>query len=333
MSGPVLVTGGSGFVGGAVLARLVTRGREVRALTRSVESAGALSRGGAQPVRGDILDPPSLARAMEGVEVVYHLAGLNGFCLPDPKQLTRMNVEGTRRVVSAAADAGARLVVHTSSAATIGEPAGTIATETTRHRGSFLSAYERSKYEAERVAFATATARGIPLVSVNPSSVQGPGRTRGTARILIDALNGRLNTVIDSRMSLVDVGDCAEGHLLAEEHGAPGERYLLSGVTLTVTEALAALARITGTTPHPRTLPAPVAMAAATGVELVARARRRRPPICREMMRTLLHGHAYDGSRATRELGLAYTAFEESLRRTVDWYVAEGLAPAASAPR
>jgi dihydroflavonol-4-reductase len=74
-------------------------------------------------------------------------------------------------------------------------------------------------------------------------------------------------------------------------------------------------------------------MAAATGVELVARARRRRPPICREMMRTLLHGHAYDGSRATRELGLAYTAFEESLRRTVDWYVAEGLAPAASAPR
>ncbi|HTI34901.1 MAG TPA: NAD-dependent epimerase/dehydratase family protein [Miltoncostaea sp.] len=333
MSGPVLVTGGSGFVGGAVLARLVDRGREVRALTRSVESAGALSRAGAQPVRGDILDPASLARAMEGVEVVYHLAGLNGFCLPDPKELTRLNVEGTRRVVSAAADAGARLVVHTSSAATIGEPAGAVATETTRHRGWFLSAYERSKYEAERVAFATATARGIALVSVNPSSVQGPGRTRGTARILIDALNGRLKTVIDSRMSLVDVGDCAEGHLLAEERGAPGERYLLSGVTLTVTEALAALARITGTTPHPRTLPPRVAMAAAAGVELVARVRRRRPPICREMMRTLLHGHAYDGSRATRELGLVYTPFEESLRRTVDWYVSEGLAPAPAAAR
>jgi dihydroflavonol-4-reductase len=170
-------------------------------------------------------------------------------------------------------------------------------------------------------------------VSVNPSSVQGPGRTRGTARILIDALNGRLNTVIDSRMSLVDVHDCAEGHVLAGEHGAPGQRYLLSGVTLTVTEALAALARITGTTPHPRTLPAPVAMAAATGVELVARVRRRRPPICREMMRTLLHGHAYDGSRATRDLGLVYTPFEESLRRTVDWYVSEGLAPAPTGPR
>ena len=142
---------------------------------------------------------------------------------------------------------------------------------------------------------------------MNPSSVQGPGRTRGTAKILIDALNGRLTTVVDSRMSLVDVHDCAEGHVLAEERGTPGERYILSGVTLTVTEALALLGRITGTAPRPRTLPGPVAMAAASGVELVARVRRRRPPICREMMRTLLHGHAYDGSRATRELGLAYT--------------------------
>jgi dihydroflavonol-4-reductase len=236
-------------------------------------------------------------------------------------------------VVSAAADAGVRLVVHTSSAATIGEPQGTVATEATPHRGSFLSAYERSKFEAERVAFATAAERGLALVSVNPSSVQGPGRTRGTAKILIDALNGRLGAVVDSRMSLVDVGDCAEGHLLAEERGAPGERYILSGVTLTVGEAVALLGRITGTAPRPRRLPGPVAMAAATGVELLARARGRRPPVCREMVRTLLHGHAYDGSRATRELGLVYTPLEESLRRTVDWYVSEGLAPAPGAPR
>jgi dihydroflavonol-4-reductase len=270
---------------------------------------------------------------MAGVDVVYHLAGLNGFCLPDPRELTRLNVEGTRRVVSAAADAGARLVVHTSSAATIGEPKGTVGTESTQHRGSFLSAYERSKYEAEKVAFATAASRGLALVSVNPSSVQGPGRTRGTAKILIDALNGRLGAVVDTRMSLVDVHDCAEGHLLAEERGEPGQRYILSGVTLTVTEALALLGRITGTEPRPRVLPGRLAMAAAAGAEAFARIRRRRPPVCREMVRTMLHGHAYDGSRATRELGLVYTPLEESLRRTVDWYVSEGLAPGASAPR
>ena len=336
MSGGVLITGGSGFVGRAVLDRLIARGRTVRALTRSDASAATLTSAGADPVRGDLGDPTSLERAMSGCEVVYHVAGLNGFCLPDPGALTVANVEGTRAVVRAAGAAGVRRVVHTSSAATIGEARGTIGGESSPHRGSFLSHYERSKYDAERVAFATAAEVGVELVSVNPSSVQGPGRTRGTAKILIDALNGRLKLIVDSRMSIVDVGDCAEGHLLAEERGAPGERYVLSGVTLTVAEAVALLGRISGRDEHPRRLPAPVAVAMATGAELLGRARRRRPSICREMIRTILHGHAYDGSRATRELGLVYTPLEESLRRTVEWYVAEGLVtrplPGVSAP-
>ncbi len=325
MSGGVLITGGSGFVGRAVLDRLIARGRTVRALTRSDASAAALASAGADPVRGDLADPASLERAMAGCEVVYHVAGLNGFCLPDPGALTVANVEGTRAVVRAAGAAGVRRVVYTSSAATLGEARGTIGSESSPHRGSFLSHYERSKYEAERVAFATAAEAGVELVSVNPSSVQGPGRTRGTAKILIDALNGRLKLIVDSRMSIVDVGDCAEGHLLAEERGAPGERYVLSGVTLTVAEAVALLGRISGRDEHPRRLPAPVAVAMATGAELLGRARGRRPSICREMIRTILHGHAYDGSRATRELGLVYAPIEESLRRTVEWYVAEGL--------
>ena len=325
MSGTVLITGGSGFVGRAVLERLVARGREVRALTRSEESAAALAAAGADPVRGDLADPGSLERAMEGCAVVYHVAGLNGFCLPDPSALWTANVEGTRAVVRAAGAAGVRRVVYTSSAATIGEARGTVATEASPHRGGFLSHYERSKFDAERVALSTAAEAGVELVCVNPASVQGPGRTRGTAKILIDALNGRLRLVVDSRMSLVDVADCAEGHVLAEERGRPGERYLLSGWTLTVSEAIALLGRISGHEEHPRRLPPPVAMAMATGVELVARARRRRPPVCREMVRTMLHGHAYDGSRATRELGLAYTPVEEALRRTVAWYVESGL--------
>ena len=279
-------------------------------------------------MRGDIMDPASLGAAMAGCEVVYHVAGLNGFCLPDPHQLTRINVFGTRAVVTAAAEAGVRRVVLTSSAATIGEERGTVATERSPHRGNFLSHYERSKFEAERVAFDTAERLGVELVSVNPASVQGPGRVKGTARILIDALNGRLKLVVDSRMSLVDVEDCAEGHLLAEANGTPGERYLLSGVTLTLTEALALLGRISGREEDPRRLPPAVAMAMASGVAAVARVRHRRPPVCREMVRTLLHGHAYDGSRATRELGLVYTPIEESLRRTVDWYVAEGIVTA-----
>jgi dihydroflavonol-4-reductase len=323
--GTILITGASGFVGRAVLARLVEAGREVRALTRSDASAHALAGAGAEPVRGDIMDTASLAPAMEGCEVVYHVAGLNGFCLPDPHELTRVNVWGTRSVVSAAGAAGVRRVVLTSSAATIGEERGTVATEDSPHRGSFLSHYERSKYEAEREAFATAARVGVELVSVNPASVQGPGRVRGTAKILIDALNGRLKMVVDSRLSLVDVDDCARGHLLAEANGVAGERYLLSGVTMSLGEALEILGRISGRPQDPRRLPPVVAMTMATGVAAIGRVRHRRPPVCREMVRTLLHGHAYDGSRATRELGLVYTPIEEALRRTIDWYVAEGI--------
>jgi len=335
-TGTVLVTGGAGFVGREILDRLIARGRTVRALARSDASAQTLAAAGAEVVRGDLRDPASLRAAMEGADVVYHVAGLNGFCLPDPSELTRLNVEGTREVVGAAAAAGVRRVVYTSSAATIGEGHGETATESSVHRGTFLSHYERSKFAAERVAFSEAARLGVDLVSVNPASVQGPGRTRGTAKILIDALNGRLKMIVDSRMSLVEIGDCAEGHILAEERGVAGERYLLCGAVLSVAEAVDLLGRIAGVDEDPRRLPPAVAVTMATAVELVARVRRRRPPVCREMVRTLLHGHAYDGSRATRELGLAYTPVEEWMTRTVRWYADEGLLtrtlPGLSAP-
>ncbi len=187
------------------------------------------------------------------------------------------------------------------------------------------------------MAFAEAARLGVELVSVNPASVQGPGRTRGTAKILIDALNGRLRLIVDSRMSLVEIGDCAEGHILAEERGVAGERYLLCGAVLSVAEAVDLLGRISGLREEPRRLPPAVAMTMATGVELLARARHRRPPVCREMVRTLLHGHAYDGSRAGRELGLRYTPVEQWMAATVRWYVAQGLVsrtlPGAAAAR
>jgi dihydroflavonol-4-reductase len=126
-------------------------------------------------------------------------------------------------------------------------------------------------------------------------------------------------------VSLVDIGDCVEGHLLAAERGQPGERYLLNGMTLTLTEALALAAEVAGVQREPRLLPRPVATVAAGAVERGFRLARRSPPVCKEMVRTLLHGHRYDGSRAERELGLRYTDPRETVRRTVDWARAEGL--------
>jgi dihydroflavonol-4-reductase len=316
----VFLTGGSGFVGRAVLERLIANGRRVKALARSPRSASLVRALGAEAVAGDVLDPAALTAAMSGCDVIYHLAGLNAFCLPDPGRLYEMNVVGSRNVVDAAARIGAARLVYTSSAATIGEERGAVGDEGSHHRGWFLSHYERSKFEAERAVMAAAAANDVDVVCVNPASVQGPGRTRGTARLLLAYLDGRLRAVVDAHISLVDVADCAEGHLLAESAGKTGERYVLSGATLSVHEALAVLARETDIERRCWTLPPSVALAAASAAEAVARLLGRRPPICRELLHTLLHGHIYDGSKATRELGLRYTPLEETIRRTVAWY-------------
>ena len=174
-----------------------------------------------------------------------------------------------------------------------------------------------------------AHARGIEVVSVNPASVQGPGRATGTARLLLDYLNGRLKVVVDSTISLIDVADCTEGHVRAEARGKPGERYVLSGATISVRDGIRLLERLTGIERKVRSLPPGLALAAALAVETSARFRRRSPPVCRELVRTALHGHAYDGSRAARELGLRYTPVEETVRRTIDWFRGQGLVPTA----
>jgi dihydroflavonol-4-reductase len=160
---------------------------------------------------------------------------------------------------------------------------------------------------------------------VNPSSVQGPGRAGGTARFLLAFLDGRLKAFVQTNVSLVDIADCAEGHVLAAQRGVAGERYLLNGIGLPLTEALALAGEIAGVNRRPRLVPRPAAVAGAYVVEHAFRLVRRRPPVCREMVKTLLHGHRYDGSRAERELGLQYTSPRETLRRTVEWARAAGL--------
>ncbi len=327
MPGPVLLTGGSGFVGGAVLERLVAAGREVRALVRSTEAAAAVAARGAEPVRGDVLDLPSLVEAMRGCEVVYHAAGVNAMCPRDPRPMERVNIEGSGNVVRAAVATGLRRLVYTSSAAAIGEAPGTVGREDSPHRGWYLSRYERSKHLAERRVLAWSSALGLDVVCVNPSSVQGPGRMGGSARLLLDLVNGRLPVVVDTHVSIVDVADCAEGHLLAEERGRAGERYLLNGFTVPLREAIALLRALTGEPRRVHFAPRLLARAAGEVAEVLRTVTRRDLPLCREAVRTLLHGHRYDGSRAERELGLRYRPMEETVRRTLAWYAERGLAP------
>lgn len=321
----VLVTGGSGVIGRALVARLLERGDEVVALARSDAAARTLSERGATVARGDVFDERALAEAMAGCALAFNVAGVNSLCVADPAPMRRANVGGAVAAVRAASRAGVPRLVHTSSAATIGEPTGTVGDEWTAHRGWYLSTYEQTKTEGERAALAAARELGQDVVCVNPSSVQGPGRASGTGRFLLAFLDGRLRVFVQTNASMVDIEDCVQGHLLAAERGVGGERYLLSGIRVTIAEALALAADVAGVRRRPWLLPRPAASAAAAAVEVAFRLRRRQPPVCREMVRTLLHGHRYDGSRAERELGLVYTPARETVRRTVEWARAEGL--------
>ena len=237
----VFLTGGSGLVGGALAARLRRarrRGRRARALRRGrrrkLAARGARDRARRRARRG------RAGRRHGGLRARLP-RGRHQHVLPDgpggadPRQRPRRRGGRARR--RAAPGVAARRADLLGGDAG-GGPTARSAARTRRTAARYMSAYERSKHEGELAAFAAARRAGIELVAVNPSSVQGPGRAGGTGRILIAYLNGRLRAFVDTRISLVDIEDCVEGHLLAAERGQPGERYVLNGATLTARDAL-----------------------------------------------------------------------------------------------
>jgi dihydroflavonol-4-reductase len=277
---------------------------------------------GAIPVEGDILELGSLERLVAGSDWVFHVAGVNEVCSPDPDLMDRVNIDGTRNVVDACRKAGVRRLVHTSSAAALGEAPGEIGDESTDHRGVYLTRYERSKHLSELIV---KDAAGIDAVVVSPSSVQGPGRATGTGRIILDVLAGKLHVLVDARISIVDIDDCALGLVLAAERGAAGQRYVLSGSRLTVRQAVTMLSTVTGTEIRARYLPAGLVGPAASVVEAWSKVRGRPPVICRETARVVRAGAWYDGSKAARDLAFEYTPIEATMQKTVAWFREQSL--------
>ena len=318
------LTGGSGLVGGHLLAGLVNSGWHVDALVRSPGAAEKVAVLGGNAIRGDLLDTSGLSVLMQGAATVFHVAGVNETCPKDRDQMDRVNIEGTRSVIVAASAACVERVVYTSSAATIGEAAGFVGTEDTPHSGRFLSPYARSKYLAERAAFAEADLCGVDLVAVNPSSVQGPGRATGSAQMLIRVLNSRRPILVDTNISIVDIEDCTKGHIEAATLGEPGRRYLLSARAITVADAVSVAGDLIGRTVQPHWVPA--GLIRALGEPLAWAADKARPDagICPALVRTLLHGHRFDAARATDDLGVTFRPATETLGRTVEWLMAQG---------
>ncbi len=319
-----LVTGATGFVGGHVSRVLVDAGHDVRALARSASDTTALEGLSVEVVHGDVTDPSSVARAVEGCQAVFHAAALNAFWHRDRRAFHRTNVEGTRNVLAAALDAGVDRVVHTSTWAVIGRPAaGGLADETTVAAPRDLRGpYRHTKHLAE-LEVHTFLGRGLDVVVVNPTVVVGPGDAKPTptGRMVRDYLVGRMPAFVEAHLNFVDVEDVARGHLLAWEKGRSGERYILGNRNMTLQQMLEVLARVLGRRPPRWKLPRWLMQAAAYADEFVEGRLLGREP--RIPLEGLLHaqGHrAVDCSKAVRELGFPQSSVEDALERAVRWF-------------
>ena len=308
-----LVTGASGFLGGAVARALAGKGVAVRVLVRA----------GARPnladpveiVEGDLRDAEAVHRAAAGCDAVFHAGGLYSF-FAAPDELDAVNVGGTRNVLAAVRAAGARLV-HTSSISTIGGMRGDRLPDETQDADTAPGPYKASKAAAERLV-RDAARDGVDAVIVNPTFPVGRGDVKPTptGAVIRDFLAGKLPAYVDTGMNVIDVDDVAEGHWLAFERGQRGERYILGNTNLTMRELLAQLAAISGCKPPRVRLPYRVALGLAHADALLAGGIR----VPLEGVRTAREIRFANTARSVRELGLPQPPIRTALEKAVAWF-------------
>jgi dihydroflavonol-4-reductase len=324
------VTGATGFVGSHVATVLAEQGADLRLLVRTGSDPKNIQGLNADRAVGDLCEPESIDRAMAGCDVVFHVAADYRLWVRDPAQMYRANVEGTRTILQAARKNGVRRVVYTSSVATMGftvknnpvDESSPVSLE------NMIGHYKRSKYMAEEVAIA-AGHDGIDVVVVNPSTPVGEQdiKPTPTGRIVVDFLKKKFPAYVDTGLNMVDVRECARGHVAALEKGRSGERYILGGENLTLKQILDKLAAITGL-PSPRVrLPYAVALASGvvdtvvTGVVL-----RREPRVTLDAVRMGRKKMFVSSAKAERELGWKAVPVDAALRRAVQWFTENGYA-------
>jgi dihydroflavonol-4-reductase len=320
----VLVTGGTGFVGSAVIRALSKSGRRIRALVRPDSPRENLAGLDIELSEGDLRDAASLDRAMAGVGQLFHVAADYRLWAPDPEEIVRNNLTGTRHVMEAALRHGVERIVYTSSVATLAPRAdGSPADEGgPLDAAQAIGAYKKSKVAAERLVQAMVAEQGLPAVIVNPSTPIGPRdiKPTPTGRIIVEAASGRMPGYVDTSLNLVHVDDVAAGHVAALERGRIGELYILGGENVTLARMLGEIARLAGRRPPrlriPRTAIFPIAVAA----ETIARFTKREPFVTLDGLRMAKHHMVFASTKAERELGYRARPFIEGLADSIAWF-------------
>ena len=324
-SGPICVTGGSGFIGSHVVGRLRDLGRDVRCLVLPSDPAPLLRGLDVTRVNGDLLDPNALDQAMEGCELVIPLAAIYALWLPDPSVMHRVNVDGTRCVMAAAKRAGVKRVIHTSSIAAIGNlPGITSADETTPFdEWDIADDYVISKHLSEQEALRPEHLDALDVVVVNPAFPFGARdiSPTPTGKLILAMMRGLLPFVADGGFNGVHVRDVAEGHLLAVDKGRSGERYLLAGHNLTYKAFAKRVAAITGGPDETISLPRDLLVRMGTVAELGATLVRRAPLFTHKSLAYAAGRYLYfKTDKAEAELGYAPSPLEDALKDAIAWF-------------
>ena len=322
------VTGATGFLGSHVARVLAEQGADLRVLVRATSNLRNLQGLKAETVTGDLRDAGSLEKAMSGCDTVFHVAADYRLWARDPWEMYRSNVEGTRAILEAARKNGVRRVVHTSSVATMeftenGHPADE---DSPVSLADMIGHYKRSKFMAEQIAL-EAGRTGLHVVTVNPTTPVGEQDVKPTptGRIVLDFLKRKFPAYVETGLNLVDVRECARGHMAALEKGKAGERYILGGEDLTLKQILDKLAKISGL-PSP-TVKLPYVFAFAAGVvdeAITGRLLHREPRATVDTVRMGKKKMFASSGKAERELGWKVVPVEDALRRAVDWFRANG---------
>lgn len=321
-----LVTGGTGFVGCHVTRHLLSQNVSVRCLVRASSIRANLAGLDVEYAVGDLQDPASLKAALQGCEMLFHVAADYRLWSRHPEEMHRVNIDGTRYLLEAAGDAGVRKIIFTSSVAAVGRPPSNghlgIGNETMDPSPEQLvGPYKRSKFESDRLVRDFAR-KGLPVVIVNPAAPIGSHdiKPTPTGKMIVDFLNHRMPAYIDTGMNFIDVEDVAAGHWLAAQKGKVGERYIFGNKNMSLKEFLDKLAAVSGMRAPKIKMPYAVAWlvgAVTTGASYLTG---KEPLVPLDAVRMAHAPMYYDSSKAVRDLGLPQTSVEEAIRKAVRWF-------------
>ena len=324
----ILITGATGFVGSAVLRRLLAAGHRVRALARPASDRRNLEGLAVEVAEGDLLEPSSLRPALEGCSGLFHVAADYRLWAPDPGPMFRANVDGTRMLLLAARDARVERIVYTSSVAALGVlPGDAVADEKTPVTfADMIGPYKQSKFLAEAAVRKLIEDEGLPVVIVNPSTPIGPRdiKPTPTGRLIVEAAAGRMPAYVETGLNVAHVDDVAEGHLLAFEKGRVGERYILGGENMSLQAILGAVAEAAGRRAPKLKIPHGAILPIAYAAEAWARISGGEPFATVDGVRMARKKMYFSHAKAARDLGYAPRPAGQALADAVRWFKDHG---------